>query len=61
MKLDAAFKHVGGIGMTQGVTAEVVVCFTEAAFRFGEVDGGPDAGLAHGLLVVVEGLPQGDA
>lgn len=61
VKLDAAFQHVGGVAVTQGVAAEVLVFFVEAALRFGEVDGEPDASFAHGLLVIVEGLAQGDA
>lgn len=60
VELDAALKHVGGVAVTQGVAAEVIVLFIEAALRFGEVDGGPDTGLAHRFLVVVKGLPQGD-
>ena len=61
MELDAAFEHVCRVGMAQGVAAEVGVFFMEAAFDFGEVDGGPDAGFAHGLLVIVEGLAKRDA
>lgn len=58
MKLDPAFEHVGGVAVTECMAAEVVVFFVETALGFGDVNGGPDAGLAHGFLVIVEGLAQ---
>ena len=61
MKLGAALEHVGGVGMTQGVGADLVVCFTEATLGRGDFDGGPDAGFGHVMLAVVHGLAQGDA
>ena len=61
MKLSAALQHVGGVGMTQGVGADLVVFFTEAGFGGGDFDGGPDGGFGHVMLAVVHGLAQGDA
>jgi hypothetical protein len=61
MKLDPAFKHVRGVAVTESMAAELVVFFVETALRFGDVNGGPDAGLAHGFLVVVEGLAKASA
>jgi len=61
MKLGAALQHVGGVGMTQGVGADLMMLFTEAGFGGGDFDGGPDAGFGHVMLAVVHGLAQGDA
>lgn len=57
----AGVEHVGGVAVAQGVGAEFVVLFGEAAFGANEVHGGPHAGGGHGLAAVVEGLLQGDA
>ena len=57
----AGVEHVGGVAVAQGVGAEFVVLFGQAAFGAGHVDGGPDAGAAHGPAAVARGLLQGDA
>lgn len=60
MKGNAAFEHVGGVGMAQGMTGDLVVFFGEPAFGRGDSNGGPDAGLGHGVIGVMHGLAQGD-
>jgi hypothetical protein len=52
---------VGGVAVAQGVGAEFIVLFGESAFGTCDLDGGPDAGAAHGVAAVVEGLFEGDA
>ena len=57
----AGVEHVGGVAVAQGVGAELVVLFGQAAFGAGEIHGGPGAGVGHRFAAVVEGLLQGDA
>lgn len=57
----AGVEHVGGVAVTEGVGADFVVFFGQAAFGADEVHGGPGAGVGHGLAAVVEGLLQADA
>lgn len=57
----AGVEHVGGVAVTQGVGAELVVLLGETALGAGEVHGGPGAGVGHGPAAVVEGLLQGGA
>ena len=57
----AGVEHVGGVAVAEGVGADFVVLFGQAAFGAGEVHGGPGAGVGHGFAAVVEGLFQGDA
>jgi hypothetical protein len=57
----ASVEHVGGVAVAQGVGAEFIVLFGQSAFGTGDVHGGPDAGVGHGVAAVVEGLSEGDA
>ena len=57
----ACLQHVRGIAVAQGVDANLLMVLHEAAFVFGDLDGGPDAGFGHGLAAVVEGLAETDA
>jgi hypothetical protein len=57
----AGVEHVGGVAVAQGVGADLVVLFGQAAFGAGEVHGGPGTGVGHGSAAVVEGLLQADA
>lgn len=57
----SSFEHVRGVAVAQGVGADFLMCFAEAAFRDGDFDRGPDAGFCHMVAAVVEGLTQGDA
>ena len=47
--------------MAQGVGADLIVLFDQAAFGARDVHGGPGAGVGHGAAAVVEGLLQRDA
>lgn len=57
----AGVEHVSGVAVTEGVGADFVVLFGQAAFGAGDVHGGPGAGVGHGPAAVVEGLLQADA
>lgn len=61
VELGACFKHVGGVAVPEGVGADLVLLFGEAAFSGSDFDGGPDAGFGHVMTAVVESLAQGDA
>ena len=57
----AAFQHVRGVAVAQGVGAEMLVGARQPAFGGGDLDGLPDGGLGHGLGTAVHGLAQRDA
>jgi hypothetical protein len=57
----AGVEHVGGVAVAQGVGADFIVLFDQAAFGARDVHGGPGAGVGHGAAAVVEGLLQRDA
>lgn len=53
-----AFEHVRGIAVAQGMDAEDLVLFIEPALDLRELQCGPDSGLAHGLGMAAERLPE---
>lgn len=61
MELCAAFEHVCGVAMAEGVSGDFCVLLTEAAFSGSYFDGSPDAGFGHGVAAIVKGLPEGNA
>lgn len=51
-----ALEEVGGVAVAQGVDDELGVLAIEPALDFGNLVGGPGAGVGHGFTAVVEGL-----
>lgn len=50
-----------GIAVPQGVDANLFMSSGKPAFELGDVDGGPNGGVGHGIRASVHGLAQGYA
>lgn len=60
MELGAAFEHMGGVAVSEGVGGDLHVLFAEAGLGGGDLDRSPDAGLGHVVAAVMHGLSEGD-